>query len=111
MSKQKIIVYILLLFVSISSYAKWTEEDVIDYCTKLSDTAELVMSRRHEGVAMSSLMPIFKGSNPGAVLGRSMVVQAYEHSRLNTKSFQATSIEDFKNDWFLDCYKQMNKQK
>jgi len=54
---------------------------------------------------MSKIMKV-SGSDE---IGRKIVVDAYERSRFSTESYQKKSIENFKNEWFLSCFKELSK--
>jgi len=63
------------------------------------------MEHRQLGTSMSKIMKL-SGSDE---IGRKIVVDAYENPRWSTESSIKKSIENFKNKWFLSCFKGLSK--
>jgi len=98
----------LLLFIPLLSYAEESKKiDPIEVCSTFEELAGLIMEHRQLGTPMSKIMKIL-GSDK---IGRKIVVDAYEETRFSTESYQKKSIENFKNKWFLSCFKGLSKQK
>ena len=87
----------LLIALSTPVFAAVTPE----LCSKLSDTAGTIMQKRQEGVAMGRIMDLMGES---ATL-RSMVIEAYEVRRHPAPMWQEREIDDFRDKWYLTCYK------
>ena len=96
----------LLLFTPLSSYAEESKKiDPTEVCSTFEELAGLIMEHRPLGTPMSKIMKV-SGSDE---IGRKIVVDAYERSRFSTESYQKKSIENFKNEWFLSCFKELSK--
>lgn len=78
-----------------------TEEEKIASCQQIAGLAETVMTHRQQGTAMSDVMNIVKDTQ----LGRSMVIAAYDISRYATDDYQQRAIEEFRDEWNLQCLK------
>ena len=87
----------LLIALSSPALAALTPE----LCSKLSDTAGTIMEKRQGGVAMVRIMDLMGES---ATL-RSMVIEAYEVRRHPAPMWQEREIDDFRDKWYLTCYK------
>jgi len=72
-----------------------------ELCSKLSTTAGNIMLKRQEGVSMVRIMAMMGDS---ATL-QSMVVEAYEVRRHPAPMWQEREIDDFRDKWYLACYK------
>jgi len=70
-------------------------------CSDLSETAGTIMQKRQEGVAMVRIMDLMGDS---ATL-RSIVIEAYEVRRHPAPMWQEREIDDFRDKWYLTCYK------
>ena len=87
----------LLIALSTPTMASVTPE----LCSKLSTTAGNIMLKRQEGVSMVRIMAMMGDS---ATL-QSMVVEAYEVRRHPAPMWQEREIDDFRDKWYLTCYK------
>ena len=73
-----------------------------DYdCEAVAGQAELVMKARQVGVSLSEALEAV-GDNE---MGRVMVINAYELSRMHTEEYQQRMISDYRNLWHLACLK------
>jgi len=73
------------------------------YCNQISGLAEAMMSSRQAGVSMAKAMKV-TGDND---LFKAMMVDAYETARYSVESNQQRKIEDFRDKWYLACYKSL----
>ena len=71
------------------------------YCDQISELAEAMMSSRQAGVSMAKAMKV-TGDNK---LFKGMMVDAYETGRYIVESNQRREIADFRDKWYLACYK------
>lgn len=78
-------------------------------CKGVSKVAELIMINRQSGVAMSRQMAIAKGEAKSIIEG--LIVEAYELPRYGTDVFKKRSIENFRDKYFLQCFKSKKKQR
>jgi len=74
-------------------------------CDQIANVAKSVMSGRQGGVSMGTLVGIAKGN----ALIEKMVVEAYESGRYSTKEIQDRQISEFRDKWFLWCFKAESK--
>ena len=88
---------ILALMMALSVPAQADES----YCDQISELAEGIMSSRQGGVSMAKAMEI-AGDNK---LFKGMMVDAYETGRYIVESNQRREIADFRDKWYLACYK------
>lgn len=96
------------MLISSYSYAeRISNESVVDSCTAIENMAETIMDRRQSGVKMSILMDIAKESKDKSLsrIITSLIIEAYEKPRYNTEKHKRRVIEDFRNNAFLNCYK------
>jgi len=70
-------------------------------CSDLSETAATIMQKRQEGVAMVRIMDLMGDS---ATLS-AIVIEAYEVRRHPAPMWQEREIDDFRDKWYLTCYK------
>lgn len=73
-------------------------------CSAISNMAEEIMKARQNGAAMSSLIESVQGVEENHVAER-FIMLAYDKSRYHTDRNILRSIEDFKNEAYLECAK------
>jgi hypothetical protein len=76
--------------------------EVAEQCRKYEGFAETLMQGRQAGIPMSTAM----GSGENELLNH-LVVSAYEKPRYGTDQMQQREVEDFKNEVYLQCIKNM----
>lgn len=77
-------------------------------CDSVGELAEIIMTKRHEGVSMSQLMEIARTEDgPGSELVQIMVTMAFDRPRFETVEVQRRSIEEFRDDLYLMCVKRL----
>jgi hypothetical protein len=74
-------------------------------CDQIAGIAKSIMVAHQKGVSMATMMGIAKGKD----LIEKMTVDAYESNRYFTKEIQQRKIEDFRDRWYLWCFKDKNK--
>ena len=77
-------------------------------CDAAAAAAEAVMTARQNGVDMVKLMhnvTVNQENEASKELAKAMVVSAYERSRYSTPEVQRSTIQDFKNENYLNCTK------
>lgn len=84
----------------VSATDDWREK-----CQAVSNLAATVMERRQEGVSMADLMAAVDDD-----IVHDMIVEAYEQPRFGTDSVARTLIEDFRDQWYLDCVKSLKPE-
>ena len=70
-------------------------------CQQIAELAKSIMTARQKGVSMSKVMEI-AGDNK---LFKEMMVDAYETGRYIVESNQRRETADFRDKWYLACYK------
>ena len=71
-----------------------------DACKMTGDIAEKMMMARQLGVSMQSVMAAAESP-----LRKAMVMDAYEVPRYATDEFQKRKAQDFRDKWYMSCYK------
>jgi len=77
-------------------------QEVVKQCRSFADFAEVLMQGRQSGVSMTTAM----GEGESELISQ-LVVRAYEKPRYSTAEMQRKEVEDFKNDVYLECVKNM----
>jgi len=99
---KKLTILLFSILISFNSYAEETEkEDVMETCSLYEELAGSIMTHRQSGTSISKIMKIVGNDE----LLQKMIVMAYEESRWGVEDNQKKSIENFKNKWFLMCFK------
>jgi len=70
-------------------------------CSDLSETAATIMEKRQGGASMSQIMEIVTDSK----IMQEIVIEAYEVRRHPAPMWQEREIDDFRDKWYLTCYK------
>ena len=90
----------LAILIALSTTALAAEEEQAS-CDQIANVAKSVMSGRQAGVSMGAMVGIAKGN----ALIEKMVVEAFESGRYSTKEIQDRQISEFRDKWFLWCFK------
>jgi hypothetical protein len=96
----------LLAALSTTASAELTE------CKSHSYLAGEVMTSRQSGQQMATVIDIVKaeaGNSRAVQIAQLIVVDAYESPRFSTEKYKARAISEFKNKWYLWCFKAKNK--
>lgn len=75
-------------------------------CDVTASTAETIMRKRQAGVAMQKMMVVTADEPPGSIT-EVLVIAAYESPRYHTKEMQNRSIEEFRDEAYLRCIKEL----
>jgi hypothetical protein len=77
-------------------------------CSTVGDMAEQIMKSRQSGMAISVLMDLVKDTKlPEGSAVEGLILQAYEKPRFSTDKHIKRSIENFKNDGYMACVKDL----
>jgi len=90
-------VLILALLIAVSTPALAEK----DYCGYISSISKTIMKARQKGLSMQQVIEIV-GSD---TLLKEIVVSAYNKQRYMTEKFQERESDDFRDKWYLACYK------
>jgi hypothetical protein len=104
----KILIVAMALLAALST----TASAELTGCKLHSYLAGEIMTSRQSGQQMATLIDIAKAEadNSRAVqLAQLIVVDAYESPRFSTENYKARAISEFKNKWYLRCFKAQNK--
>lgn len=82
-----------------------------NYCQKVSGLAEAIISARHLGVSMQDLISTNKDDPRAKDMKEIMIIEAFEQPRMNTDEMKKRSIEEFRDKWYLECYKSVRNIK
>jgi hypothetical protein len=80
-----------------------TPDQLKETCGKMSAIAEHIMKSRQEGVAMQKLMNQYSVSGTT----EAVIADAYSSPRMGTEESQNREIEEFRDKYYLDCYKKL----
>lgn len=95
-------VLIASMFTMIS--APVAADDWKEKCSQISELSKTIMKARQVGVSMADSMGT--ASNK---LGEAIIIAAYDKPRYSTPKVQQQTIEDFSNEWYLQCVKELRK--
>ena len=95
----KTLIAALALMMALSAPAQ-AEQSV---CEKIAGLAESIMDARQSGVSVVDAM----GTSGGSAMIERMIIEAYEAHRYKAEIWQTGEIADFRDKWFLYCYKSM----
>ena len=98
-----IIAITMLLFLAVPAMAE--EKTDFDLCYELSELAGVVMEKRQEGISMGRVMGAMLESGDNNPIWSDMVIRAYEEPRMQVPENQRRMIQDFKNQYYLECVK------
>jgi hypothetical protein len=108
----------LLLFAALmASAAQAKEADWFRYCATVATTSAGIMEARQVGVEMQDLIVAVSKTDEGkeqSDMTKDMikvVIAAYEQPRYESPEAQRMMVTDFKNEWFLKCTKQINRER
>lgn len=77
-----------------------------ELCEAYSSLAETIMTSRQNGTDMSALIKIVLNQSEDTSQAALLLVKAaYKEHRYSTESIKQRTIQDFKNQAFLACYK------
>ena len=93
----KILILSVVALISTSQAAK---ADPVD-CEGMARIASIVMEKRQNGAAISDIIKIVQGNS----LAERMVVEAYEVRRFKAETWKDSEVAEFRDRWYLDCYK------
>lgn len=99
----------LALTAAISSYSY--SSLALQNCIEISELAAGTMAARQSGADAVQVIEIFKTSfeevdNAFYEASIIMVLHAYSEPKFNTRSYQQNAINEFKNQYFLECMNQ-----
>ena len=92
---------ILAAVVALAPLAVHAEDDK---CAQLGGLAATIMTKRQEGVPMSSLMNVDIAEDMRAI-ATAMIIGAYGMPRMSSEAGKLRSVQDYRNAFELDCYK------
>jgi len=102
MKRLLIVMLIAVCFagISIAEESK-TKEITMDDCKLLSELAGQIMDSRQKNIPMTNVVNIFPAGSPWIEI----VIKAYEKPRMSVEENQQNMIQDFQNQFYLDCVK------
>ena len=81
-------------------------EDVRDMACKVySETAEVVMEARQEGLGLQQVLDTFAEQGEVSDINRSLILEAYKLPRYETEENKRTAISDFRDNFLVHCLK------
>lgn len=97
-----------LFFIQQALAAKPTQE-VLVFCTGVSEMANAIMTARQNDASMAKLMKAKSGDEGVNDLSSTMIEDAFSTSSFSTAEFKNKAISEFENKWFAACIKAKNK--
>ena len=101
--KKLVICLVSLVVFSGVSFANDSEN-----CKSIANFAAVVMEKRQAGTAMDAMIDLIHGSESDNGLRKvleSIILRAYENPRYGTEEFKKRSVNDFRNDIYVECYR------
>ena len=105
---KKLVITLILVLIATPAIAEertWQES-----CQTTANLAEIVMTRRQEGVSIVEMVTIVKDMPIGSKereLTESILINAYGQPKFSTEEYIEEAITDFKNEVYLECAKSM----
>jgi len=93
-------------FTATSVYA----DDWRKTCDSYSELAETTMNGRQSGTPMAKMMKVLS-NDEGSELFEKLIIAAYDSTRYSTERMQQRSIEEFRDEKYLECAKAMRAKK
>ncbi len=106
-----IIMFFLTVWLFVSPVmAEGNDEEMSwqEVCSLNAELAEVIMRARQAGVPMSQIMDAFGGD--GNQIARAMTLAAYDSFRYHTENSKRRAVEDFRDEWYLKCVRDMMPQ-
>jgi hypothetical protein len=107
---------LILLAALTASSAQAKDADWFRLCATVATTSAGIMEARQVGVEMQDLIAAVSEVDKGkeqSDMTKDMikvVIAAYEQPRYESPEAQRMMVTDFKNEWFLKCTKQINRE-
>ena len=108
---------LLLLAALTASAAQAKEADWFQVCAPFSTISGGIMEARQVGVEMQELIAAVSEVDKGKEQSEmtkdmiKVVIAAYEQPRYESPERQRMMVTDFKNEWFLKCTKQIDRER
>lgn len=99
--KKILFIGFIVLFMTSFSYAE-------DQCKLLGNLAETIMTKRQEGVDLTTMLNIAESqgtSEEVANVSRKLVIAAYDSPEYSTQEYKERAIRKFKTEVMIECYK------
>lgn len=75
-----------------------------EWCSAVAGLAETIMTKRQEGFSMTDMMRVTRDFEAMGDLARSMIREAFEGPRYQTREYQDQVIREFTDNWAVACY-------
>ena len=85
--------------------ADWRET-----CGKFGELATTIMENRQSGVSMAKMMEAIAGGEENPLIEK-LIISAYDSPRYSTERMQKRTVEEFRDEVYLECVKGMRAQK
>lgn len=82
-----------------------------EFCSTMGDSAQITMTARQSGLAVSAAMssiPVSAGERERKIL-QFIIIEAYKIPRYSTVGMQNQAIQEFRNSIEVACYSTFNK--
>lgn len=105
----KLLLPLLVLFATTAfAEEKQTQsEKMRSVCTSVSVLAEITMKERQLGAPMREMMNRANGRQPN----EDIVIAAYQHPAYSTAEIRQKTINEFADNWYLQCARYWETQK
>lgn len=83
-----------------------------DICNTYYDIAERIMGQRQQNAALPELMAVIEKNGAPEIqpIMKSIAILAYEQPRFSSEALQRQELQDFANNIYLECLRQLNNQ-
>ncbi|MGC5702955.1 hypothetical protein J4P02_22370 [Pseudomonas sp. NFXW11] len=84
-------------------------DEVLSYCTSVSEMAGSIMRNRQDEVSMAKMMRASAGDPFVDALGAEIIKDAYSTSAFRAEENKKRAVSEFENKWFSICLKAKDK--
>jgi len=77
-------------------------------CGSVGELATTIMESRQSGVSMAKMMGAVSGEENS--LAEKLIISAYDSPRYSTERMQKRTVEEFRDEVYLECVKAMRSQ-
>jgi len=100
--KKLLIAALILIPISAHCAEDWQEN-----CEVVGDLAYAIMHARQQGAPLPAIMEVAADDE----LSRKMVADAYDLPKYTLDESKAEAADEFRDKWYLDCYKVLTENK
>ena len=100
---------VALIIASNIALAAKPSDEILKFCTSVSEMAGSIMTGRQAEVSMAKMMKATSGDPQMDNLGAEVIKDAYKTSAFRTEENQKRAVSEFEKKWFSACLEAINK--